>query len=228
MEKKGKSYEILINFVKDNIKSGHYKLGDKLPPERSLAENLNISRNSVREGIRILNRMGALKVIQGSGNYVHNNFLKPLEELIILMSSLEENSSLKEIIDFRYALELEALTLAIEKITPNQLKEISSFLNMLKTCQTEEMKSFYDKKLHFYIAELSGNRYIIDNLKAFDTLLNIFIENIRAKIFTDAENKEKLFKSHEEIVQGLYEKNLEKSRKALNRHFEYIYKYMSK
>lgn len=228
MEKKEKSYEILINFVKDNIKSGHYKLGDKLPPERSLAENLNMSRNSVREGIRILNRMGALKVIQGSGNYIDNNFLKPLEELILLMYSLEENSSLKEIIDFRYALELEALTLAIDKITPGQLKEISNFLNMLKTCQTEDMKSFYDKKLHFCIAEISGNRYIIDNLKAFDTLLNIFIENIRSKIFTDVENKENLFKSHEEIVQGLYEKNLEKSREALNRHFKYIYKYMSK
>ncbi|MDP0488399.1 MAG: GntR family transcriptional regulator [Fusobacterium sp. JB021] len=228
MEKNEKSYEILINFVKDNIKSGHYKLGDKLPPERQLAESLNISRNSVREGIRILNRMGALKVIQGSGNYIHNNFLKPLEELIILMASLEGHSSLKEIIDFRYALELEALTLTINKITPSQLKEISIFLNMLKNCQTEEMKSFYDKKLHFYIAELSENRYIIDNLKAFDTLLNTFIENIRAKIFTDEENKEKLFKSHEEIVEGLYEKNLEKSRKALNKHFEYIYKYMTK
>ena len=51
-----KSYEKVVDFVQEQILDGVYSTGDKLPSEREMALQLNVSRTSVREGIRILGR----------------------------------------------------------------------------------------------------------------------------------------------------------------------------
>ena len=56
-----KSYEKVVDFVQEQILDGVYSTGDKLPSEREMALQLNVSRTSVREGIRILEQMGALR-----------------------------------------------------------------------------------------------------------------------------------------------------------------------
>ena len=55
---KDKAYGKVILYVKDRIKAGDIKVGDKLPTERELSEMLNLSRNSVREALRTLDNMG--------------------------------------------------------------------------------------------------------------------------------------------------------------------------
>ena len=47
-----KVYEIIMKQIKDIVKSGELKRGDKLPSERDLALKLNVSRTSVREAIK--------------------------------------------------------------------------------------------------------------------------------------------------------------------------------
>lgn len=69
-----KSYEKVVDFVQNQILNGVYSTGDKLPSEREMALQLNVSRTSVREGIRILEQMGALSCQQGSGNYIAGDF----------------------------------------------------------------------------------------------------------------------------------------------------------
>ena len=67
---KDKAYGKVILYVKDRIKAGDIKVGDKLPTERELSEMLNLSRNSVREALRTLDNMGLISCRQGSGNYL--------------------------------------------------------------------------------------------------------------------------------------------------------------
>lgn len=62
-----RAYEKIINYVEQQVMQGRYKKGDKLPPERELAALLGASRNSVREGLGILERMGAISSQQGAG-----------------------------------------------------------------------------------------------------------------------------------------------------------------
>ena len=75
-----KSYEKVIEYVKHGIGSGEIQAGEKLLPERELAQKLEISRNSAREGLRILENMGVLESQQGAGNYVSGNFDEILAE----------------------------------------------------------------------------------------------------------------------------------------------------
>ena len=59
--------EQAISKIYDLILSQNLKENDKLPPERQLSEMLGISRNSLREAIRVLDMLGVLRVDQGSG-----------------------------------------------------------------------------------------------------------------------------------------------------------------
>ena len=68
--KKDKPYQLVIDHIKDDILNGVLKPGDRLPGERELAEQLGISRNSVREGLRILENMGVTASRHGAGHYV--------------------------------------------------------------------------------------------------------------------------------------------------------------
>ena len=70
MAREEKAYARVIEKVKKMILSGELKPGEKLPPEREFAEKLEVSRNSVREAIRIMDMMGIVSSQQGSGNYV--------------------------------------------------------------------------------------------------------------------------------------------------------------
>ena len=51
-----KIYKNIVEQIGDLIHDGSLKKGDKLPPERSLAEMLNVSRTSVREALKVMER----------------------------------------------------------------------------------------------------------------------------------------------------------------------------
>lgn len=62
-----KSYEVVLNQVESELAAGTLRLGDRLPGERGLAEQLGVSRASVREAIRVLEAMGVVRTAVGSG-----------------------------------------------------------------------------------------------------------------------------------------------------------------
>ena len=62
MAREEKAYARVIEKVKTMILSGELKPGEKLPPEREFAEKLEVSRNSVREAIRIMDMMKSTKM----------------------------------------------------------------------------------------------------------------------------------------------------------------------
>lgn len=64
---RSRTYDALLRDIEADLRSGKIKLGDRLPGERTLAENYGISRASVREAIRILDAMGVLRSSVGSG-----------------------------------------------------------------------------------------------------------------------------------------------------------------
>ncbi|MBQ2626219.1 MAG: FadR family transcriptional regulator, partial [Eubacterium sp.] len=84
-----KSYEKVVQHVKDEILNGKLHPGDKLATERVLAEQLAVSRNSVREGLRILENIGVITSQQGSGNYISLNFDETMSEVLSFMYFLK-------------------------------------------------------------------------------------------------------------------------------------------
>lgn len=220
-----KSYEKVVDYVQNQILDGVYRTGDKLPSEREMALQLNVSRTSVREGIRILEQMGALSCQQGSGNYITGDFESTLIRVMTLMFAVE-GTTYREISEFRFALEYQALSLAIHNASDEQIAEMEYHMSILETTQEENVRSKHDKKIHYLLVEASHNNYLIVNFLALTQVLDKYVKDMRVRILKDEKNREGLMASHRDLIKAVREKNIQMGQDALNRHFVYIYNYL--
>lgn len=125
MAREEKAYARVIEKVKTMILSGELKPGEKLPPEREFAEKLEVSRNSVREAIRIMDMMGIVSSQQGSGNYVTCEFQKSITETMAMMFAMDQVND-KQISQVRYSLEVLAFTLALDRVREEDLAKMEA------------------------------------------------------------------------------------------------------
>ena len=167
-----KSYEKVIEYVKHGIGSGEIQAGEKLLPERELAQKLEISRNSAREGLRILENMGVLESQQGAGNYVSGNFDEILAEMLSFMYILKK-IDVDKITEFRSTLEWWAI---------EQRQKMMSYLDNLERAETEEERVRWDKAIHYLLIEASGNFCMLANYKALNKIMDEYIPKMRGKI----------------------------------------------
>lgn len=225
MEQK-KSYIKVIDYIKYQIRIGELKIGEKLPSERELSVMIGISRNSVREAIRTLDFMGIISSQHGAGNYLTGNFENNLIESLSMMFILNQ-INYKEISQLRFALETQALLLAIDEVSDEELKKIEEISLKLES-QTEENNVILDKKLHYHIAIASRNKLIVDILQALSEIMDKFITDLRREILSTEESKEKLQESHNNMVKSLINRDKELAYQAINKHFELINENLSK
>ena len=118
-----KVYEAIIEQIKDSVKNGELKSGDKLPSERELAEKLQVSRTSVREALKALSMLGLIDSKHGDGNFIKSNvedcLLEPLSVVFLLIGNRNE-----EIFQLRRIIEPEAAAIAANNITEYELNEL--------------------------------------------------------------------------------------------------------
>jgi GntR family transcriptional regulator, transcriptional repressor for pyruvate dehydrogenase complex len=225
--KNTKVYEQVIDQIKDMIDRGTLKKGDKLPSERDLVEQLQVSRASIREALRALEVIGLIECRQGEGNYIKSSFQDNLFEPLSIMFMLE-GSNPEEIWELRKIMEVEASGLAAKRITDEQLRELKEIIQSLKNCEDEDINAEIDKEFHYKIAECSGNVLIFNILSTVSTLVDHFIKDARKLILVQQENKEILFSQHEDIYLAMEKHSSAAARSAMRVHLDFANKYKSK
>jgi GntR family transcriptional repressor for pyruvate dehydrogenase complex len=223
--KNTKVYEQVIDQIKDMIDKGILRKGDKLPSERVLVEQLNISRTSIREALRALEVIGLIECRQGEGNYIKASFQDNLFEPLSIMFMLEESNS-DDIWELRKIMEVEASGLAAKKITSEQLRELKAITQKFMDCKDENVDVEIDKEFHYKIAECSGNRLIFNILKTVSTLVDHFIKDARKLILLKPGNKEILYAQHIEIYSSIEKRSSADARQAMRVHLDFANKYI--
>lgn len=221
MAREEKAYARVIEKVKKMILSGELKPGEKLPPEREFAEELEVSRNSVREAIRIMDMMGIVSSQQGSGNYVTCEFQKSITETMAMMFAMDQVND-KQISQVRYSLEVLAFTLALDRVREEDLAKMEECVEKLDKNGDSKNNATLDKIIHYTLARASGNQLLIDILEACSGVFDIFIEDMRHGILKNENRKTELNECHRHLVDALREGDREKGLQALKWHFEMI------
>lgn len=222
--KNTKVYEQVVIQIKKMIIDGTLKKGDKLPTERELAEQLQVSRTSVREAIRALEVIGLVESRQGAGNYIRDTFESSLFEPMSMMFLLEESNP-REIVELRKVLEIETVVLAASRITKEELAYLEQLLEEMRKSNTEEVNVVLDKKFHYSIARASKNLLIINVLQVISQLIDDLIKGSREKILSIEENRIKLTQQHELIYNALKNGDTKGAFEAMNGHFRLIEEY---
>ena len=103
---------IVVDHIIDQIAHKELNIGDKLPPERTLSAQLNVSRATVREAVKVLNYMGFVDSTQGSGNYVTDTYDRTVANIMQVMY-LRGDVDFQSFTIFRQMLELQSFDLAL-------------------------------------------------------------------------------------------------------------------
>jgi len=223
--KNTKVYEQVMDQIREMIDNGVLKKGDKLPSERDLVEELQVSRASIREALRALEVIGLIECRQGEGNFIKSSFQDNLFEPLSIMYTLEGTNP-EDILELRKIMEVEASGLAAKRITDEQLGELKEIMERFENCSDENMNAMIDKELHYKIAEYSGNVLIFNILRTVSHLVDDFIKDTRKLIIADQEKKKILLLQHKEIYLAIEMHSSVAARKAMRQHLDYTNKYI--
>ena len=164
-------YEEIVRQVKAMIAEGRLKGGDRLPPERDLAEKFVVSRTSVREALRALESLGLVEIRPGEGTFVREVSIDALiEPLALLMVSQREATG--ELFEARRLLEPSLAALAAIRATPEEMQEMERILeDQAKEVAAGRTGMLQDGALHAAIANSAHNRAITRIVNALMDLL---------------------------------------------------------
>ncbi|MBU1290405.1 FadR family transcriptional regulator [bacterium] len=214
-------YESAIEQIMDLVKRSELKPGDKLPPERELAEKLSISRNSLREAFRVLESRGLIKSKAGGGRYVREirkNGYSNTENIILSL----EKSSILELLEAREIFEVKIAKIAAQRATVEDTELIEQVLNKMN--EEEELKygkeTESDTEFHLAIASTSHNFVFINIIRLHLDLL----KDTREKTWKIPGRREEQQEEHQAIFKAIKEHNSKKAGEAMMKHLRSIRK----
>jgi len=217
--------DLIISQIRELISSGAIKPGEKLPPERKLAQHLGVSRGQIREAINKLQFYGIVKVLPQSGTTVTGIGIVALEGLITDILKIEK-SDLKSLVDTRILLEKEATRLAALNRTEDDLEELRSALKDYehKLMETNEAVE-EDLLFHIKIAESSKNT-VLKSLMMIITP-DIVKSFIQYKVCS-ATNNNRMIAEHKKILEMIIDQDSDGAVKAMEDHLSDIRKFSEK
>jgi len=216
------------SFIADQIlrmiNSGGYTAGSKLPSERIIAEQMGVSRPSLREAISALQIVGLLESRPGDGTYVCAP--SATEDLTRqAMTVLEECDSPYENMQARKALEIGAVQLAIKVATDADLLAIQkAWEEKYERGRRGDLEEYlrYGKEYHLAIARATKNR-LIETIteKLLDMTIQPLWINMRREYFLkDPSRIELMLDIHNRILKAIVARDAEGATRELEIHYD--------
>ena len=165
-----RTYELVLERIETQIVSGELRAGQRLPPERELAELLGVSRPAVREALRVLEAQGVVRsqVGQGPGSgttidRVPRDALSRLLRLHVALGSFP----LEDVVEMRVTLERSMAVLACRNAKPANLAPMRAALLAMDAPEVDrENFTQWDTDFHVAMADAGGNRLMSDVTRA--------------------------------------------------------------
>ena len=153
-------YEEIVRQIRLLIADGHLKSGDRLPPERDLAERFRVSRTSVREAMRALESRGLIGIRPGEGAFVREVSVETLIEPLALVI-LAQRESLADLYEARRLLEPPIAALAARRASPEEVADMARILEEQGSEVTAGRTGLtQDAAFHTALAHSTHNRAI--------------------------------------------------------------------
>ncbi len=208
--------EKIIVQISDALIAGELKPGDRLPPERELAEQFGVSRTVIRDAVKTLAGRGILHVKHGAGIFVATSEENAIGRLSALSEILPlQGVGLRDLFEIRKVLETEGADWAARRRNGYHLERLRSILeDAHRTSENLEVLSDRDAQFHVAIAEASQNLVLV---RVMLTLLDLLAQSRRESLSIPGRAKLSL-KEHERIVEEIEAQRPEEARKTMLEH----------
>lgn len=213
-------YQEVGNFLRNKLLDEQYQVGDRLPPERDIAEQLGVGRTVVREALIMLELDNLVEVRKGSGVYV------------IQLPQPKNNKSINvpqsiagpfEMLQARQLLESNIAEFAALQATPHDISKMRKALEIERQDLISGEGEEGDHKFHLAIAEATQNSVLVEFFKqSWDFReTNPMWQKLHARI-TDLTYRQEWFGDHQAILSAMIKKDPEAAKKAMWQHLENV------
>ena len=202
--------------IKEMIMSGGYKIGEKLPTEMKLCDQMSVSRTCVREAIRVLQAIGYVEIRPGKGAFVAN-YQKSTDNSSLWYDV--EGVKFYDFMEVRMAIETLSVRLAVERATDKQIRELREIhTSFVEATEKRDMLKMImlDELFHTKIITFTNNQLLININKQLLERFRIY----RGDSFTNKMVYKNAVEPHERILLCFEMRNpssaVEEMRKHLN------------
>lgn len=152
-------HELVVERIRRAIHLGDYLPGEMLPSERDIAERLNVSRETVRDAIRVLEGEGYVISRRGvAGGHAVTALTEPVARMLGQLRS--DKKGLVHLMEFRRANECLAARLAAQRGTAPKIRHIERAVDELLTAGDIPQFRRADSNFHKAVAVAAGNPYV--------------------------------------------------------------------
>ncbi|MGV2289717.1 FadR/GntR family transcriptional regulator [Trinickia sp. YCB016] len=204
---------------------GTWRAGSRLPAERALAEQYDVSRNTIREAIQRLAARGLVQSRRGSGVFVtdqlRTGIASPWGQLVADHPALRE-----DILEFRRVLEGATAYFAAQRASAEDRKRIRALLGELERSHAADDKpaeARADARLHEAIAQASHNAMF---LHLHTSVIGMLREHITTSGTglrkQDANASDQLLMQHRTLCEAICARQPEEARTAMQSHIDFV------
>ncbi|WP_455648065.1 FCD domain-containing protein [Lonepinella koalarum] len=215
-----RSYKKIGAILKQQLIDGVYQVGDRLPPERDLAELMNVSRTVIREAIIMLELEELVSVRKGSGVYV--------TALPKAMAQNDDNYEYSdvgpfELLQARQLLESSIAEFAAIQANRNDILRLKDILNRERITLEQNAEDYSeDEEFHTAIAEMTQNEVLLNMQKELWKYRNNPMWKGLHLHIRDHKYRQIWLKDHEAILTSIQRKDPALAKKAMWQHLENV------
>ncbi len=214
VSKKKYLYKDIVEQIQEMIQKGDLKIGDKIPPERTLAETFRVSRNCVRQAVQALSEKGILESRRGDGTYVCAVDPSLLVDPFAFVIHAEKDR-LRDILEFRLLLEPQVAYLAAKNITLEELDRLKIIVcDQERKILAGETDSDLDQAFHEQIIQASKNKVVQE---VFNTINEILNES-RSEFLQSGSRRKASVVGHLKIIDALESRDPDMAYQAMKEH----------
>jgi DNA-binding FadR family transcriptional regulator len=219
-------YEKIVDQIQDLFVAGKLRPGDKLPPERELAEMFGVSRTAVRDAVNTLREKGLVQVISGKGTFITDittNGSELVRDSLSLIVKTDRDTALAHLIQVRAIMEPGIAALAAEMATEEDIQLLRQAVDEMDAILAEaelDVERFVeaDLKFHHALAAATRLRLIFVLLRP---IVDLFREQL-AMMGPIAGAQERGQYHHKRILEAVQQRDPAAAQQAMVAHLQQV------
>jgi GntR family transcriptional repressor for pyruvate dehydrogenase complex len=194
--------------IRSSILAGEFNPGEKLPPERELADMFGVSRPSVREALNILTSSGLVETYQGGGtlvrSLVENSAAMPLSELIRI-----DGDRALDVIEVRKGMESWTAWYAASRALPEDIRRLKVVVDgMARNLEELKHSEDLDANFHMLVARATHN----------------VVRDVWRAVYLTEEDQRLLYSHHLKVYEMIRDRDPDGARDAMLAHLDFAQK----
>jgi len=201
-------HEEIVTIIQKQIMNGAIPPGSKLPPEREMAQTLNVNRATVREALSKLENLDLIEIRHGDGLYAKNYLESGNLDLIKVALDMDEHKEImSNLLEARRYIVPQVAYVAAQRRTATDLKELKEVISQKDLSMLER-----DIKVHQIIARATHNLVCTIGLNYFNQIFHDY----GYLYFDDERNVERSRVFHREIYEAIKAKKPREARRIMH------------